>query len=131
MPKRTSQERDKRSRDRQNELQQKKRSRNTKKAQGRESAISLPMINRCNPKLLQAISDYSLHASYFWWHLPIITNLFFNWCVHHGHVPPLNGTYHWDVSEQRYKWIKAKSRIQTLFRNVMMLEAYSNKPAGY
>jgi hypothetical protein len=102
-----------------------------KKAQGRESAISLPMNNRCNPKLLQAISDYSLHASYCWWRLSIITNLFSNWCVHHGRVPLLDGKYHWDISEQRYKWIKAKSRIQTLFRNMMMLEAYSNKPAGY
>jgi hypothetical protein len=34
MPKRRSQERDKRSRDRQNELQQKKTSRNTKKSSG-------------------------------------------------------------------------------------------------
>jgi hypothetical protein len=63
MPKRKSQERDKRPRDGQNELQQKKKLRNNRKAQGREFAISLPSSNRCSPRLLQASSDYSLHIS--------------------------------------------------------------------
>jgi hypothetical protein len=89
------------------------------------------MITRCNPKLLQAIYDYSLHASYCWWRLSVITNPFFNWCVPYGHVPPLDGKYHWDANEQRYKWIKAKLCNQTLFRNMMMSGTYSNKPAGY
>jgi hypothetical protein len=49
------------------------------------------MSNMCNPKLLQAIFDYSLHATSCWRRLSIITNLFLNWCVYHGHVPPLDG----------------------------------------
>jgi hypothetical protein len=49
MPKRKRQECDKCPRDGQNELQQKRKSRNNQKAQGRESAISLPMSKRCNP----------------------------------------------------------------------------------
>jgi hypothetical protein len=59
------------------------------------------MNNSCDPKLLQTISDYSLHASYCWWRLSIITNLSFNWCVHYGHVPPLDGKYRSDANEQR------------------------------
>ena len=103
---------------------------NTQKAQGRESAISLPVSNECSPKLLQAISDYSLHASYCWRRLSTITIMFFEWCVHHGRVPPLDGKYYWNANEQQYKWTKAKSRNQTLFRNMMVLRTYRNKPAG-
>jgi hypothetical protein len=69
---------------------------------------------------LQAVSDYALHASYCQWRLSIITNPSFNWCVHYGYAPPPDGKYHWDASEQRYKWIKAKSRNQTPFWNMMM-----------
>ena len=103
---------------------------NTQKAQGRESAISLPVSNECSPKLLQAISDYSLHASDCWRRLSTITIMFFEWCVRHGRVPPLDGKYYWSANEQQYKWTKAKSRNQTLFRNMMVLRTYSNKPAG-
>jgi hypothetical protein len=65
--------------ERQNELQQRKNHATPRKLKGR-SAISLPMSDRCNPKLLQAISDYSLHASYYLRRLSIIKNPFFNCC---------------------------------------------------
>jgi hypothetical protein len=47
-----------------NEPDQKSVSRKSQKAPGRESAIQLPMANRVNLKLLQAINEYSLMASW-------------------------------------------------------------------
>ena len=69
----------------------KKLFRNTHKASDRESALQLPRTNRCNPKLWECISDHSLHASYCWWRVSIITHLFFSWCIYPSIVPPLDG----------------------------------------
>jgi hypothetical protein len=69
----------------------KKLFRNTHKASDRESALQLPRTNRCNPKLWECISDHSLHASYCWRRVSIITHLFFSWCIYPSIVPPLDG----------------------------------------
>ena len=63
MPKRKRKERDKRSQDRESEQPSDKPSCTTQKALDRESAIQLPMTNRCDQRLLECISDCSLHAN--------------------------------------------------------------------
>jgi len=128
MPKRKRKERDKRSQDRKNELPSHKPSRTTQNVFGRQSTIQLPMTNRCNPQLLECISDYSLHAFHCWWRMSTITNLFFSWRIYSYFVPPLDGMHEWNDKKKRV-WKSTKSCSQTLFRSITKLGTY-NKPAN-
>ena len=78
------------------------------------------MTKRCKPQLVECISSYSLHTSYCWGPMSIITNLFFSLCIYSSIVPPLDGMH---------EWKSAKSRNQPLFRSIMKLGTY-NKPAN-
>ena len=78
------------------------------------------MTNRCDQRLLECISDCSLHASCCWWRMSIITSLFSSWCIYSSIVPPLDGVR---------KWKSAKARNQALFRSIVKLGTY-NKPAN-
>ena len=85
------------------------------------------MSRRVNRDLRAAVSDYSLQASYAWWWMAIISEMFFTWCVEYPIVPPLAGAYCWQ-DNKNYDWRAARKRNQTLLRNMIKLETH-DKPA--
>jgi len=85
------------------------------------------MSRRVNRDLRAAVSDYSLQASYAWWWMAIISEMFLTWCVEHPIVPPLGGAYCWQ-DNKNYDWRAARKRNRTLLRSMIKLETH-DKPA--
>jgi hypothetical protein len=66
-------------------------------------------------------------ASWAWYRMSLVYQLFFAWCVHHFTVPPLDGTSVQE-SEEEHHWREAKKRNQTLSRRIVKLGT-RNAPA--
>jgi len=58
------------------------------------------MSKRVNRDPLATINDYSLTASYAWWRMEFICEIFFTWCVEQSITPPLEGTYYWKGNKE-------------------------------
>ena len=87
------------------------------------------MDNHVNPKLLHALTEYSLEASHAWYRMSSIRQCFLAWRVEQGIVAPLDGPWKWKEKKSRYEGTNAKRYNQTLFHNMIKLGTH-NKPAN-
>jgi hypothetical protein len=78
------------------------------------------MRGRVDERLRQKIHDASKKLSYMFWRAGVITNHFFVWCYNRNEWPQLDAPPGSKKSQ--------KNHNQTMFRNVIKLGTYTNKP---